>query len=86
MKSQNIGKNTSEVEIIGISKDGLWLLARDREYFLPYEKFPWFCDSRVSDIYDVELIHGNHLYWPKIDVDLDIDTFSNIDSYPLIYR
>jgi hypothetical protein len=40
------GANTSQVEVGNIDQHGLWLLVDDREYFLPYDGFPWFRKAR----------------------------------------
>jgi len=29
------------------------------------------------------LLHGYHLYWPELDVDLEIDNLENPEKYPL---
>jgi hypothetical protein len=70
----------------GLSRHGLWLLVGDTEYYLPFEQFPWFAEARVRDAYEVELLHETHLYWPTLDVDLDLDSLRRPDDYPLIYR
>ena len=85
MKSNKLGKNTSEIEI-HTSPFGMWLLVHDTEYFLPYEDYPWFKEAKISDIYNVELLHESHLHWPALDVDLDLDTLENPEKYPLIYH
>ncbi len=84
MKSQELGQNTSEVEVTNVSRWGLWVLVADREYFLAYQEFPWFRDARLSEILDVQLLHGFHLHWPKLDVDLDIASLENPQQFPLV--
>jgi hypothetical protein len=54
-----------------------------KEYFLSYEKFPFFRDQTLKDIQDVRLLHGRHLYWQRLDVDLEIDNLENPNKYPL---
>jgi len=39
-----------------------------------------------ASIQNVKLLHGFHLYWPKLDVDLEIDTLENPEKYPLVYK
>lgn len=36
------GNSTSAVEVTNISAHGVWLLAHNRELFMPYDNFPWF--------------------------------------------
>lgn len=86
MKSQAPGKSTSQVEVLNIDVHGLWLFAKGREYFLGYDDFPWFRDAKVSDILNVELHHEFHLYWPSLDVDLDLSTLENLSETPLVYN
>ena len=84
MASSQLGENTSAVEVTNISAHGFWLLAGETEYFLPFEKFPWFRDAKVGEILDVELSHGFHLHWPKLDVDLEIASLEKPEDFPLI--
>jgi hypothetical protein len=37
----------------------------------------------LKSIQNVQLIHGHHLYWPELDVDLEIDNLENPEKYPL---
>lgn len=85
MKSNNLGKHISAVEI-HTSPFGIWVLVHDTEYFLSYKEYPWFQEAKLSDIYQVELLHNAHLYWPGLDVDLGLDSLKNPEKYPLIYR
>ncbi len=85
MKSKNAGKLTSAVEI-HTSPFGVWILVHDTEYFLSYKDYPWFQDAKISEIYQVELLHDSHLYWPSLDVDLGLDSLKNPEKYPLNYR
>ena len=84
MKSLKPGKSTSKAEVQDITSHGLWLLIAGREYFLPFSEFPWFEDATVSDIYGIRLLHGNHLYWPKLDIDLALESLQHREQYPLI--
>ena len=85
MRSKNIGRNILNVEVTQISSQGIWLLAKEVEYFLPYVEFPWFEEATVAQIHHVRLLHGFHLHWPDLDVDLHLDSLKNLERYPLIY-
>lgn len=85
-RSRRHGKSTLKVEVQGLSRHGLWLLVGDTEYYLPFDQFPWFEEARVRDTYRVELLHETHLYWPELDVDLDLDSLRHPDDHPLVYR
>jgi hypothetical protein len=84
MKSKTPGTDTSTVEISNIGRHGMWICVGDAEYFMSYEEFPWFRDAKVKDILDVQLLHGHHPHWPRLDVDLGIDCLANPSRYPLI--
>ena len=86
MKSQTLGTNILEVEVLNIDVHGFWLFVKGKEYFLSYEAFPWFKDAKVSKIFDVKLLHQSHLHWHKLDVDLDIASLDDPDQYPLVYK
>jgi hypothetical protein len=86
MKFTKLGKNTSVAEVSNISAHGFWLLVQDREYFLPFDENPWFKDATISQILNVELLHGHHLHWPDLDVDLELESLASPEKYPLIYK
>ena len=83
---RDLGKKISQVEVTNIPLSGLWLYVRGKEYFLPYDEYPWFRDAKVRDILAVELLHRTHLHWPRLDVDLDVDILESPQDYPLTYR
>ena len=86
MRFENTGTSISEVEVSNVSPHGIWLLINKKEYFLTYELYPWFEDAPIKKLFDVELIHGHHIHWPSLDIDLELDSLESPDSYPLIYR
>lgn len=86
MKSATRGKATSAVEVTNVSKHGLWLLIEQREKFLSFENFPWFQEATISQLCNVELPHPHHLYWPELDVDLDVDSIDNPEKFPLLSK
>ena len=75
-----------QIENGNIDQHGLWLLVEDKEYFLPYESFPWFQKATVGQILNVMLLHTEHLHWPDLDVDLSLDSLAQPESFPLIYK
>lgn len=82
MKSLNIGKSIS-ASVENITPFGIWLFVKEKEYFLNYEDYPYFKDQTLESIQHVQLLHGYHLYWPELDVDLEIDNLENPGKYPL---
>ena len=86
MKSSAVGKSISKAEVTNISAHGLWVLVREKEYFLSYGDFPWFKNAKVSEILDLHLTRGGNLRWPQLDADLELSSLENLDAYPLVYK
>jgi hypothetical protein len=84
MRSLKHGKSTSKAEITNISQHGFWMLIRGKEYFLPYDNFPWFKNATIDQISDFELSGRSHLYWPQLDVDLSLAIIEHPEKYHLI--
>jgi hypothetical protein len=82
MKSLKRGKSIS-VNVENITPFGIWLFVKEHEYFLSYQDYPYFKDQTLRTIQNIELIHDYHLYWPDLDVDLEIDNLENQEKYPL---
>lgn len=80
------GSNTSVVEVTNISAHGLWLLAHDRELFMPYSNFPWFKEQPVSVIVNVEEPSPRHFYWPDLDVDLTEEIIEHPERFPNVAK
>jgi hypothetical protein len=74
----------SKAEISNVSRHGFWLFAGEREYFLAFDDFPWFRKATLEKLFKVEFSHGHHLYWPELDVDLDLDRIEHPENYPLL--
>ncbi len=85
-RSENIGGDISAAEVANISRHGFWLTLREREYFLDFDLFPWFRKASVEQLCKVELLHEEHLYWPELDVDLDLERILHPDKYPLVAK
>jgi hypothetical protein len=86
MKSENIGAVTSAAEVLNVSPHGFWLLVNGTEYFLAIDDFPWFRAATLKQLFNVELHHGAHLYWPDLDVDLDLERITHPEKFPLVAR
>ena len=53
---------------------------------LPFAAFPLFAAARVEEICNVKLLPGRHLHWPKLDVDLHLDSIEHPERFPLVSR
>jgi hypothetical protein len=85
MKSSKNGESIL-VSVENITPFGIWLFVRGREYFLSYKNYPYFRDQTLKSIQTVHLLHDCHLYWPELDVDLEIDNLENPQKYPLKWK
>lgn len=83
MKSETLGINISGTEVTNVSSHGVWLLSNGKELFLPYKEFPWFKDSSIDQVLNVEEISPGHFYWPDLDIDLSIETIEHPERFPL---
>jgi hypothetical protein len=82
MKSLKNGADIS-ASIENITPLGIWLYVKEKEYFLSYKDYPYFKEQTIGAILNVQLLHGFHLYWPELDVDLELDNLENPEKYPL---
>ena len=85
MKSSKFGENIL-VSVENITPFGIWLFVNKKEFFLSYKEYPFFKNETLHSIQNVRLIQGYHLYWPELDVDLEIDNLENPEKYPLQFR
>ena len=85
-KNGTITSAENKAEVTYISRHGLVLWVKDKEYYLPYEKYPWFKKATVDDIFNVRLLGRDHIRWEALDVDLSLGILQNPDQYPLIAK
>lgn len=79
-----ISTKKKTVEVTHISRNGLILLVGDKEYYLSYNKFPWFKRARIDDVFNVQFMGRNRIRWDALDVDLSMSIIENPDNYPLV--
>lgn len=77
------GTITSAPEVTHVSRHGFWLLLGDEELLVPFEEFPWFRKATIEQLSDVEWPSSDHLYWPKLDIDLSVASIRNPVAFPL---
>lgn len=83
MSSLAHGNDALAVEVTNISAHGIWLLAHEKELFMPYDDFPWFKNQTIETIINVEEQSPNHFYWPALDVDLTVESIEHPERFPL---
>jgi hypothetical protein len=84
-RSSARGAHTSaDVQVLALTPHALWLMLGDRELMLDFGRFPWFARASLDQVCDVALIHGQHLHWPRLDVDLHVDSIEHPERFPLV--
>jgi hypothetical protein len=53
---------------------------------MSYEKFPWFKNTNVNQILNVNLSPSGKLYWPDLDIDLSVEILDAPERFPLIAK
>lgn len=86
MKSAAVGNSTSDPEVTNVSQHGLWLLLGYEELFLDFKQFPWFKNAPIGKVLNVEQASAQHLYWPDLDIDLDVESIRHPQRFPLVSR
>lgn len=80
------GAPTSEIEVSLVSNKGFWLLLDDEELFVPFADFPWFRQATYEQLSIIERPASDHLYWPRLDVDLAVASIRDPAAYPLVSK
>lgn len=78
------GVTTLEAEVTNISTHGFWVLLDNEELPVPYANFPWFKTATVEQITTLERPTENHLYWPRLDIDLSVESLRHPEAFPLV--
>ena len=78
-------KRTS-VSVRSIMHDGIFLTVFDNDYYLSYNRLPWFKNAKISDIFHVEMMGDDAIRWDALDVDLEIDSLKYPERYPLVMK
>ena len=84
----NLKKNTEStcVKVLSINTDGIFIDAFGKDYFISFNRLPWFREAKVSDIMNVRNIGTMGIRWDAIDIDLELDSLIHPEKYPLIIK
>jgi hypothetical protein len=72
--------------VTNVSRHGFWILVDGDEKFVAFDLFPWFLDVPIGRLLDVRLQGPGHLYWPKLDVDLAVESIDSPEKFPLVSK
>jgi hypothetical protein len=85
MKSPRRGKTTSRASLVeSITPLGIWLFVRGEELFLDFALFPMLRDGTIASLLNVDLHGEDHLHWPDLDCDVELDSIRHPERYPLL--
>ena len=85
----NLKQNSENisVRVRSIMPDGIFISVGENDYYLSYDRLPWFKNATVSDIFDVKMCCGQAgIRWEALDVDLEIDSLKYPERYPLTMK
>ena len=74
------------VSVRSIMPDGIFLSVYGNDYYLSYNRLPWFRDAKLSDIFNVSMMGDDAIRWETLDVDLEIDSLIHPERYPLVMK
>ena len=80
--------NTSSisVDVLMINDRGIMISVQGQDYFLSYNRVPWMLDATINEVLDVQMSGKNAIEWPKLDVDLEVDSLKHPERYPLLIK
>ena len=78
--------NSTSADVLMINDKGVMLSVQGQDYFLSYNRVPWMRDATISDVLNVRMSGKNAIEWPKLDVDLEVDSLRHPERYPLLIK
>ena len=76
----------TQVSVLMINDKGIMLTVKGNDYFISYNRIPWMRHACISDALDVRMSGRNAIWWPNLDVDLEIESLKHPERYPLIMK
>ena len=87
MKSNiNVNTGNTSVSVRSIMQDGIFLSVLGNDYYLSYDRLPWFKNAKTSDIFNVAMYGKDSIRWDALDIDLGIDSLKSPEKYPLVMK
>lgn len=74
------------VDVLMINDRGIMISVMGQDYFLSYNRVPWMRDATINEVLDVRMNGKNAIVWPKLEVDLEVDSLRHPERYPLLIK
>ena len=78
--------SSTSVGVLMINDKGVMLSVQGQDYFLSYNRVPWMRDATINEVLDVQMSGKNAIEWPKLEVDLEVESLKHPERYPLLIR
>ena len=78
--------NSTLADVLMINDRGIMISVLGQEYFLSYNRVPWMRDATINEVLDIRMSGKNAIEWPKLDVDLEIESLRHPERYPLLIK
>lgn len=72
--------------IVAINREGIMISLEGNNYFLSYNRVPWMKDATINEVLDIRMSGKNAIEWPKLDVDLEVESLRHPERYPLLIK
>ena len=82
----NSNSSNTSANVLMINDKGLMLSVLGQDYFISFNRLPWMKDAAIRDVLDVQMCGDDAIEWPKLDIDLEIDSLNHPERYPLVMK
>ena len=78
--------NSTLADVLMINDRGIMISVQGQDYFLSYNRVPWMRDATINEVLDVRMSGNNAIEWPKLQVDLEVESLRHPERYPLLIK
>ena len=82
----NANSSNTSANVLMTNDKGLMLSVLGQDYFISFNRLPWMKDAAIRDVLDVQMCGDDAIEWPKLDIDLEIDSLKHPERYPLVMK
>lgn len=82
----NSNSSNTSANVLMINDKGLMLSVLGQDYFISFNRLPWMKDAAIRDVLDVQMCGDDAIEWPKLDIDLEINSLKHPERYPLVMK